>query len=159
MNPKVLSITAILLWLVSVLVGGFFFVNGQTKMGTDERVSVQLKADERNFVLAEMRMLLDGVQRMTAGLAADDMPKVAAAARAVGTASAADVNPALMLKLPLAFKQQGMAVHKQFDQIADKIDQGAAANEILLDLSEQLGACVACHSIYRLDVDDVQDVE
>ena len=153
MNSKVLPITAILLWLVSVLVGGFFFVNGQTKMGTDERVSVQLKADERDFVLTEMRMLLDGVQSMTAGLAAGDMKQVSAAARAVGMASAADVNPALMLKLPLAFKQQGMAVHQQFDQIADKIDQGAQTNEILLDLSEQLGSCVACHSVYRLDTE------
>lgn len=153
MNSKILSISAILLWLVSVLVAVFFFVNGQTKMASDERVSVMLKADERDFVLSEMRMLLDGVQSMTAGLAAGDMPKVAAAARAVGMASAADVNPALMLKLPLAFKQQGMAVHKQFDQIADKVDQGASANEILLDLSEQLGSCVACHSVYRLDAE------
>ncbi len=58
-----------------------------------------------------------------------------------------------MSKLPLPFKQQGMAVHKQFDQIADKVEQGAPANEILLDLSEQLGSCVACHSLYRLDAE------
>jgi len=153
MNSKTLSITAILLWLVSVLVGGFFFVKGQTKMAADERVSVMLKANERDFVLSEMRMLLEGVQSMTAGLAAGDMKQVSVAARGIGMASAADVNPALMLKLPLAFKQQGMAVHKQFDQIADKIDQGAPANEILSDLSEQLGSCVACHSVYQLDAE------
>ena len=41
--------------------------------------------------------------------------------RAVGMGMAADVEPAIMMKLPLPFKQMGMSVHRDFDAIADGI--------------------------------------
>ena len=37
------------------------------------------------------------------------------AVRSAGMHMAADVNPALMAKLPLPFKQMGMSIHKDMD--------------------------------------------
>lgn len=146
-----LALIAILLWLVTVAVAGVMFVKGDVRPAQDARLSVQLSVDEREFVLAEMRMLLDGVRGVVAGLAQNDMLAVAAAARGVGMAAAADVSPALMLKLPLAFKQQGMAVHEGFDRMAAMVDDGAGAQRIQAELAQQLSSCVACHASYRLD--------
>lgn len=151
MRGRTLAAAAIGLWLVTVVVVGFFFVKGQSQPSADGRLTVLLAPAERDLVLAEMRMLLEGVQGITAGAAAGDMQQVASAARRIGMASAADVNPALMLKLPLAFKQQGMALHGQFDQLADRAAAGASAAEVLELLSQQLSSCVACHGSYRLE--------
>lgn len=151
MGARTLAMAAIGLWLATVVVAGFLFVKGQSRMAEDGRLAVLLAPVERDFVLAEMRMLLEGVQGITAGAAAGDMQQVASAARRIGMASAADVNPALMLKLPLPFKQQGMALHGQFDQLAERAENGASPAEVLALLSQQLSACVACHGSYRLE--------
>ena len=150
MKKNLLAITAISLWVITLVVVATFFIKGKTEMSDDQRLAVILKPIERNFVLGEMRMLLEGVQGITAGLAAGDMKQVSDSARGIGMASAADVNPNLILKLPLEFKQQGMAVHKQFDQLADMADSGASSAKLTAMLADQLSACVACHSVYSL---------
>lgn len=151
MGKNKLSVIAILLWLVTVAVAGLFFVKGTTEMAEDGRVSIILKPNEKSFVLTEMRMLLEGVQGIIAGLSSGDLKQVAEEARRIGMASAVDVNPNLMMKLPVSFKQQGMELHKQFDQFAELAESGASAETLLAKLSEQLSSCVACHRIYRLD--------
>lgn len=150
MKNNTFAIVAILLWLISAVVAVTFFIKGNTEISGDDRVSVILKPAEKDLVLSEMRMLLEGVQGITAGLASGDMKQVSSSARAIGMASAVDVNPNLMMKLPANFKQQGMAVHKQFDQIADMADNGASHDQLLTTLAEQLSSCVACHSTYEL---------
>lgn len=50
-------------------------------------------------------------------------------------ASAADVNPALMAKLPLPFKSLGMSVHHDMDDLAKAATEGKPAAE----LQKQLG--------------------
>lgn len=152
MSGRTVAVAAIGLWLITAVIAGFFFVKGQTRMAADDRLAVVLAPAERDFVLAEMRMLLEGVQGITGGVARNDMQQVASAARRIGMASAADVNPGLMLKLPLAFKQQGMALHGQFDRLAERAENGATSVEILELLSQQLSSCVACHGTFRLDV-------
>jgi hypothetical protein len=151
MTARVLSVTAIALWLVTIAVVAFFFVRGQTQVAPDGRTAVLLASDERNLVLTEMRNMLETVQVVVDGVNAGDMARVAQAARASGVAAAADVNPALMAKLPLEFKRLGLSVHKRFDQIATAADSGASREQLLASLSTQLSACVACHADYRLD--------
>lgn len=151
MTARVLSVTAIALWLVTIVVVAFFFVRGQTKVAPDGRTTVLLSSDERNLVLTEMRSMLETVQIVVDGVKAGDLKQVAQAARASGMAAAADVNPTLMAKLPLQFKQLGLGVHKRFDQIATAADSGASREQLLASLSTQLSACVACHARYRLD--------
>jgi len=151
MGTRVLSVAAITLWLVTIAVAVFFFVRGQTRVEPDGRTAVLLAQDERNLVLTEMRGMLGAVQGIVEGVNARDMKQVAQAARASGMAAAADVNPALMAKLPLEFKEFGLSVHKRFDEIATEADSDARAGQMLASLGTQLSACVACHASYRIE--------
>ena len=151
MSARMLSVVAIALWLATVAVAGFFFIRGQTRVAADGRTAVLLAPDERDLVLTEMRGLLGSVQGVVDGVKAGNLKQVAEAARASGMAAAADVNPALMAKLPLEFKQLGLGLHRRFDEIASQADSGASREDILAALSAQLSACVACHASYRIE--------
>jgi len=151
MKGKILTRFALLLWVATVIVAGVIFVNGNTIHLKDDRDVILLQENERAFVLAEMRKLLEGVQGIMAGLVADDQDLIARSSRSVGMAAAADTSPNLMMKLPLAFKQQGINLHKQFDIIADEAEAGVAPYKIMAMLSEQLSSCVACHASYRIN--------
>jgi hypothetical protein len=148
MSVRIVSVVAIALWLTTATAAVVFFVRGQTQVAPDGRTAVLLSPDERNLVLAEMRGILGSVQGVVDG---GDMKRVAQAARAGGMAAAADVNPTLMAKLPLEFKQLGLGLHRRFDDIARAADSGASREQILAALSTQLSACVGCHEAYRLD--------
>lgn len=151
MTTRILSVAAIALWLATAAIAVVFFVRGQTQVAPDGRTAVLLSPDERNLVLAEMRGLLGSVQGIVDGVNAGDTKRVAQAARASGMAAAADVNPALMAKLPLEFKRLGLGLHRRFDDIATAADSGASRDQIMAALSTQLSACVSCHEGYRLD--------
>lgn len=151
MSTRILSVTAIALWLATIAVAGFFFVRGQTRVAPDGRTAVLLAPDERDLVLTEMRDMLGTVQGIVDGVTAENLKQVAQAARASGMAAAADVNPALMAKLPLEFKEFGLNLHKRFDEIATDADSGASREHILARLSTQLSTCVGCHASYRIE--------
>ncbi len=147
-----LAFAAIALWGVTAVTLGVLFVRGQTAAGPDGRTSILLAAGERDFVLEEMRGLLVAVHDIADGLSRDDRAEVARAARAVGMAAAHDVAPALMVKLPLAFKQLGLPLHRGFDDLAAAAERGEPASALSRRLVEQLDRCVACHGAYRLEV-------
>ncbi len=154
MNARKLAITAIVLWLVTIATIATIFVRGNTSTASDNRTAVMLNTPERDLVLSEMRGLLSGTQLILDGLNRNDMKQVADAARAVGMGSAADVNPGLMAKLPLSFKQLGMSVHHDMDALADAAQAGKPAAEIQGMLSNTLSSCVACHATYQLKATD-----
>ncbi len=145
-----LALAAIVLWLVTVAVFGWFFVHGRTATGTDNRSAVLLAPGERSLILSEMRNLLSGVHDILDSLNHNDLRAAADAARASGTASAADVNPALMAKLPLPFKQLGMSVHRDMDDLAKAAESGKPSFELQTMLSSTLAKCVACHAAWQL---------
>jgi cytochrome c556 len=74
------------------------------------------------------------------------------AAHAAGMGMAADVNPAVMAKLPLPFKQMGMSIHKDMDALADAVAQKETPQQILQRLSSMTARCTTCHDMYRLGV-------
>lgn len=150
MATRVLALLALTLWVVTVAIGGYYFVRGQTAPSSDGRLAIQLPPSGRDLVLTEMRAMLSSVQGVIAGVAARDMKQVAVAARASGTAAAVDMSPQLMAALPLEFKQLGLSVHKGFDELAAAAEQGMPPSEVLSQLGAQLNACVACHATYRL---------
>lgn len=139
------------LWLVTLGIGGYFFVKGTGGKGEDGRYAVNLKREERNLVLSEMRMLLSGVQTILEAITTDDMELIEKTASSIGMKSAADVNPTLMAKLPIDFKSTGMGVHKRFDEIALKVHGGIKKDEVLKEVSDVLRTCVGCHEAYRLE--------
>ncbi len=150
MKSNKVALVAILLWVVTVAVFAWFFVRGNTTAGSDNRTAVVLAAGERELILSEMRNLLGGVQGILDGINRGDMKQAASAARAIGMASAADVNPALMAKLPLPFKQLGMSVHHDMDDLAQAAEAGRPAAELQSMLTNTLTKCVACHASWQL---------
>lgn len=150
MKSNKIAIFAILLWVISAAVFITFFVRGNTVSGTDNRTAIVLKAGERELVLSEMRGLLATTQGVLEGLNQNDMKRVAQAAQASGMAAAADVNPALMAKLPLPFKSLGMSVHHDMDDLAKAAAEGKPAAELQKQLANTLAKCVACHSAWQL---------
>jgi hypothetical protein len=151
MSTRILAVAAIGLWVVTAAVAVAFFVRGQTRVASDGRTAVLLTPDERDLVLSEMRGVLASVQSIVEAVNAGDMKRVAEAARDGGMAAAADVNPALMAKLPLEFKELGFGMHRHFDELAAAADSGASREEVLGSLSAQLSTCVGCHAGFRLE--------
>jgi hypothetical protein len=150
MKLNKITLAAIALWLATIATLAWFFVHGNTAAGTDGRTAIVLQANERALILAKMRGLLLATHDILDGLDRGDLKQVAQAAHAAGMASAADVNPALMAKLPLSFKQLGMSVHRDMDDIARAADHGAAPGEIMKMLTGTLSSCVACHGSWQL---------
>lgn len=151
-----LCMAAILLWIAGAGLLAWLFVRGVTVSTSDGRTEVLLAPAERDQILAEMRQLLQAVDGILDGMTEPDRAegsrRVAAAARGAGTDMAADVNPVLMAKLPLPFKQMGLSVHRDFDGLAERVAKGLPSDDILRDLSSITKRCTTCHGLYRLSV-------
>jgi len=155
MMKQVVCIAAVILWVVTVVAAGWFFVKGWTAKGNDGRTEIFLATAERDHILMEMRLLLkavDGILREL-GSSTPDPAQMESAARAVGMHMAADVEPAIMAKLPLPFKQMGMSIHNDMDALGDAIAQNETPQQILKRLSSMTARCTACHDMYRFRVD------
>lgn len=150
MKLSKLALLSLALWLATVATFAWFFVRGNTAAGTDGRTAIMLQAAERDLVLGEMRLLLTATHGILQGVNANDMKQVAAAARSAGMGAAVDVNPALMAKLPLPFKELGMGVHHRMDDIAVAAENGKPATEITGMLTDTLSSCIACHASWQL---------
>ncbi len=148
---------AVGLWIVTIGIGGWFFVQGVTTQGTDGRTHIMLASAERDLILSEMRLLLKAVHGVVTGLAgqdqAADRTQMEQVARSAGMHMAEDVNPALMAKLPLPFKQMGMSIHKDMDALADAIANKETSQQILQRLSSMTARCTACHDVYRFSAE------
>jgi len=64
--------------------------------------------------------------------------------------AAADVNPTLMVKLPVEFKQLAMSLHRNMDEIAKAAEGGKPVPQLLKMTSDTLTKCVACHSAWQI---------
>jgi hypothetical protein len=105
---------------------------------------------ERAMILQEIRLFLDGVQKLTGALGHQDMPAAAEAARAMGQKMVHEVPPALRAKLPLEFRQQGFSVNRDFDQMALDADN-------LKDVGHSLNPLSATHAEMRSLPRDLPD--
>jgi len=145
------------LWIVTIAVAGWFFVQGWTTESTDGRTQIVLAPAERDLILGEMRMLLKAVHGVVTGLAGQDQEadrtQMEQAARSAGMGMAADVNPSLMAKLPLPFKQMGMSIHTDMDALADAIVRKETTQQILQRVSSMTARCTTCHDVYRFSTE------
>jgi hypothetical protein len=140
------------LWLVTIGALAWLFVSGWTARGTDQRIAIMLAPSERELILSEMRMLLKAVHGVVTGMSVPEMDRkgMEDAARAAGMTMAADVNPAVMVKLPLPFKQMGMSIHRDMDALADAIAGQETQQQLLGRLSSMTARCTACHDMFQL---------
>lgn len=153
MKSNKIALVALLLWVITIAVFAWFFIRGNTTAGTDGRTAIVLQSSERDLVLSEMRGLLSAAQGILEGANQGDMNRIVQSSRSAGMAAAADVNPLLMAKLPLAFKTLGMSVHRDMDEIANAAEGGKPASELLKMASNTLAKCVACHASWQINAD------
>ncbi len=151
MKAKSWCAGALILWLVTVVTIGWLFYGGLTTSGTDGRTAILLAASERDQILSEMRSLLKAVDAAVRAYGEErpDVKQAEGAVRAVGMQQAADVNPVIMAKLPLAFKQMGMSVHRDMDALADAMVAGETPQQIMNRLAGITARCTTCHDLYR----------
>ena len=149
MKSRKLCVGVGLLWVMTMAVIGWSFVKGWTASSTDGRTEILLAPSERDLILTEMRDLLKAVSGVVQGVGDSSEGQAGVAARAAGMQMAADVNPVLMAKLPLAFKQLGMSVHRDMDGLADAAAAGESSQQILKRLAAITARCTTCHDMYR----------
>ena len=154
MKSNTLAQIALLLWIATAALFAWFFIRGNTTAGDDGRTAVVLQASERSLVLSEMRGLLAATQGILEGVNQGDMQRISKAASSAGMAAAADVNPALMTKLPIEFKQLGLSLHRDMDEIAKAAEGGKPVPELLKMTSNVLVKCVACHAAWQIKAGD-----
>lgn len=119
----------------------------------DTRQPFAATAQERTFILEQMRLFVISVQAVTEGLASGDKAKAAAAAAARGRRANADdpkLPKTLKPKLPAAWKQFIGAARDGFDALADSAKSGEPTEKSLGILAATMRNCVACHQSYRL---------
>ena len=137
--------------LVLVLAGTTEVSAQNAGLAVDDRKRIVLPAPARNMVLAEMRMMLESISGVVAALSEGDTAAAAQAARAAGMAAAVDIDPAVRELLPAAFVELGMATHRGFDALADKLEQPVEQETALAELGTLMQNCIACHDTYRAD--------
>lgn len=150
MKSNKLTTVALLLWVATITVFAWFFIRGNTTAGSDGRTAIVLQPAERDFVMTEMRGLLAATQEIMEAGSQNDTQRIVKAARGAGMAGAADVNPALMVKLPVEFKKLAMGMHGDMDEIAKAGESGKPAPELLKMTSNALAKCVACHEAWQI---------
>jgi hypothetical protein len=116
----------------------------------DGRQVIELTAEERDFVLAEMRGFLDSVQGILQGVVDGDMKSVSAAALKSGMGTMQHAPRTLMTKMPMEFKMLGMDTHQKFGALADEATGIGDKQQVLKQLTVLLANCNACHQGYRL---------
>ncbi len=117
----------------------------------EQREAIPVTAEEKAHIHQEMRTFLTTTQHIVTGAAANDMKRVAEAARAAGMAAAHEVPAGLRARLPLAFKKLGQATHVGFDDLARDAESLGDANHALKQLGQVMDNCASCHALYRLE--------
>lgn len=129
-----------------------FILSGDVEKSTDGRLAVQLNVDERDLVLGEMRTFLESVQEITQGVARNDFPAAAEAARKVGRAAQQGMPGTLVGKLPLEFKKIGFDTHTKFTQLALDAEQMADTEHTINQLGQLLENCTTCHATFKFEI-------
>lgn len=145
---KKIALSSLILWISSISFISYKFLNGNA-VKVDNRVEIKLSAGDRDLVLEEMRILLKGVKGIIKGLSEDNKGFIEESARGNGMIMAQDVNPALMMKLPKAFKMMGVSVHKDFDELANQVHR-METKQVLKNLDTVMNKCISCHQTYRI---------
>ena len=116
----------------------------------DPREAVALNPAEAEEMLAGMRTYLETIQGIVAAMAENQIDRVPQIASKSGAKMLRDVNPVTGLKAPIGFSMMSFDTHDKFDKLAEKARTGTSRSEVLADLRDILGNCIACHASYRL---------
>jgi len=116
----------------------------------DKREILPFSDAERNIVLTEMRQFVGALQEINQALANGDRDTAAKKATEVGMAAAGSVPKELMQKLPMQFRQFGMATHRSFDEFAANIKEFDDPRASFGQLANLMSNCLSCHALYQI---------
>lgn len=143
--------TLLLGMIIAAGIAVFLVAGGhKTTIATDGRQTITLEPHQRDLVLAEMRTFVDSLREINQALGSNDSELFQKAALKVGLEAQEGVPLDMMKALPLPFKKLGMDTHQKFDILASHAKEGASTGELLLELSQLMNNCVACHAAYQL---------
>ncbi len=149
------AVIAILTFIIAI--GAYkFIILGSTTITVDNRTIIHLNDIERNIVLTEMRDFLKSVQKITLGIATNDMQLVSEAARHSGNGVQRNIPASLVGKLPIGFKKLGFDTHSRFDQIALDAESFSDTQHTINQLAEIMQNCIACHDSFQFQASNNQ---
>jgi cytochrome c556 len=154
MSTRTLLWIALGLWVVLAAAVGYAWLRATVTTAPDYRTALSVTRAEEAFVREQMRTMLANVQVLTGALAAGDRERAVQVARAAGAGGEGLLAaPALMLRLPPAFRELAGQMHAGFQVVADAARGGASTEAVLGKLELTLATCVGCHASFRLRVD------
>lgn len=120
----------------------------------DARAAVRLTTIEKTYVLGQMRLFVESIERIVTALARGDRAAAAEAAAARGAQrfqATNDMPASLSAKLPEQWRAFGRPMRQGFDDLAQSIvAEGEDKSRALAGLSGIMRNCVGCHASYRI---------
>ena len=101
----------------------------------------------------EMRTFVEALHQIHVGIEQNDPALIAKVARASGGSVAGHAPAGLLASIPAEFKTIGFDTHGKFDQIAESAEKNFDPKVTRGQVTELLSNCVACHKMYRMDID------
>jgi len=125
-----------------------------SQAASDPRTTIRVTAAEREVVREVMRANVVSLHAVLQAQADGDLAAVARHAREASvTPGPAARMDSLKQKLPPQWRDMGRQVHVTFAAIADRATtEGTAV--VTAQLAQNMAACVACHSSFRLVSED-----
>lgn len=115
----------------------------------DRRVPLQIRPNERNYLLKSMRLYLTGIQTMLVALSQDDWRTVSDTAASMGTINIYDVSLSFASKYDISFRDLAFQTYKDFDAMA-QTSQARDTSQTLGQVADTMRKCLACHRTYQL---------
>ena len=154
MIKKILFISLLVLSVgVNVVLIRKMFVGNTQVIPNDTRVSIIVSQSNKDFVMHEMRTFVEALHQIHVGIEQNDPALIAKLARASGGSVAGHAPAGLLASVPAEFKTIGFDTHGKFDQIAESAEKNFDPKVTRGQVTELLSNCVACHKMYRMDVD------
>lgn len=148
---KILITSLILSISFNIFLIYLFVFKGNTKVTEDNRVSVIMSEQNKDFALEEMREFLNAVNQIHNGIANGNKEQIINAAGKSGGNVIDHAPKGLIKALPLDFKKLGFATHDIFDEIRDSAQVNFKPEITNKQLTKLLNNCVACHAIYKIE--------
>ncbi len=116
----------------------------------DNRVSLQLNAEEKNALLSEMRQMLASIQGVISGIGSEDRSLIAESALLSGRKMGRATPKSMKKKLPVAFKKMGRPTHMMFEELAVRAETDDM-NTLTSFTGTLMQQCLACHAAFKAD--------
>jgi len=142
---------------VGLLLGGLVGVacSGEEPVDPDARLSVRVTPAHRAVVGEVMRRNLSSIHQISTAAARGDLRTVASLADEASKAPGpGGTDPTLRARLPQGWLDIGKGVDAGFAEIATAARSGGAPAQMNAGMASLTGACLSCHTTYRLVVEE-----